>query len=457
MSGRYNGNPREDEPAMIVALLGLLLLQSETVTTEHFEIVSSYRESAYVREVAAALESGYDAMAGTLGKKPAEPKRYRIHLHAKLDEYQAKDRDLNKGRFAANWAFSHRDTGESYLALSPRSGVPLLDRTRAVFRHEAFHLMVYRHWPEIDRSPAWLHEGMCERAAEQADRRGETEPAAVSINFAESVHVATAMMERKRFIPLAALLTSDSSDHKDGTVRTTWYSEAWLLVKYLAEKRPEVLKKILEGISKLTAAETTPVKVRDLLVEGAGEPLDKVEAAWIAWIESLKPAPWWRISGDWRMTADGVEGAAYWSQSAYLLSAEKIRAGSYRIVAEAKVESLGAGQVDLSLSPSAAMDLGDDRVVALVSRGGYANILVCRKGKWTFMATEILDPARLPADKWVRLELEVNDRTVRLKLDGFKAVEHTFADKLDELHDVRWGVGNYDSWTRFRAMEARKN
>ena len=444
---------------MIAALLILLALQTDTVTTEHFEVVSTYQDRAYVKQVAEALESGYAAMTAGLGKKPVETARYRINLYAKLEEYLAKVHELNKGRFAENWAFSHVDTGESYVVVQPRSGVPLLDRTRALIRHEAFHLMGFRHAPRKGNAPSWLGEGLCERAAEEADRATLGDPVKTTVNFGEAVTRVHAMIERKRFISLDSLLLEDRSSDKDGMVRELWYAEAWLFVKFLAERRTEDWGKFRERFRQEGEAPAPQLAeaVKKQLMETLGGTVADLEKKWLTWIASLKPAPWWRIAGDWRLTKDGVEGAAGPDQSAYLMSTGTLQSKRYRIRAETQVMNEGMGQVDVVIMPSREDHAAANLVKATVSRSRAASVLVRRKGEWTNVEKRDVDAGLVSADRWIRLELAVDGRKVQLSVNGDTVVDHTFEDAIDELHDVRWGVGNYNSWTKFRALEVLKD
>jgi hypothetical protein len=443
---------------MIALLILLFAPQSETVQTGHFEVVGTAADPAYLRQVADALESAYPTMSAALGK-PAEKSRYRINIYGKLEDYREKDRELNNGRFADNGAFSHVKTNEAYIVVQPRAAGPLMDRTRALLRHEAFHLMQHRHAARQGNAPAWLGEGMCERVAEESDRATLGDAVKGTVNFGDKVTRVRAMQERKRFIPLDTLLMDDQSSHKDGLVRSLWYAESWLLVKYLEEKRPDAWKKFrtrfrIEGEP---AAEEIPANVRTQLMESVGGTVDQLEKDWLAWIATLKPAPWWRISGDWRITKDGVEGIAFADMSAYLMSSETIQRKRYRFRVEAQLEKMGFGQVDLVVMPSIEDHDARNLMKVTVLRSGEASVLVRRKGEWTNVANSRVDPTFDDPKAWVRLELEVNGRTVTCRANGNVLVAHTFKDEVEELHDVRWGVGNYDSWTRFRAMEVLKD
>jgi hypothetical protein len=141
--------------------------------------------------------------------------------------------------------------------------------------------------------------------------------------------------------------------------------------------------------------------------------------------------------------------------SAYLMSDTTLRKRKYTIAAEAQVGSLGSGQVDLVLAP-AEEDHGVARIIkTTLSRNGVAAVLQRSRGVWKREAWQNTDPALVAPDRWVRLEMDVDGDTIRLRADGKLRVEHTFKGDAFPLDDVRWGVGNYDSWTSFRAMEVK--
>src|SRR5262245_1739403 len=183
---------------MIAALPLLVFPQAESVKTGHFEIVTDCTDKEYVKQVADALEAGYAAMTGGWPAAAADKKPYRINLYATLEAYQEQDKKLNGGRFADSGGFSHPDTGEAYVHVQPRPGVPLLDRTRALIRHETFHAMAYRHAVRAGNAPAWLAEGLCERAAEEAERVSDGDPLKTSVKFGDAVARVHSMIELKR-------------------------------------------------------------------------------------------------------------------------------------------------------------------------------------------------------------------------------------------------------------------
>src|SRR5688572_19531448 len=191
----------------------LLLFQVETATTEHYEVVSTVLNKPYVKAVADSLEAAYPALIATLGKKPVEKSRYRIHLYATVKEYEDIESTLTGGRFASNLAFSHIGTCESHLLAQPREAmVPIPDRFRALVRHEAYHLVTFRHGVREGRSAPWMEEGVADLAAELADRTGGVEPIAGSIEFANAVHRVRAFGKRGKLIPLGSLIEEGAAD-----------------------------------------------------------------------------------------------------------------------------------------------------------------------------------------------------------------------------------------------------
>jgi hypothetical protein len=295
-------------------------------------------------------------------------------------------------------------------------------------------------------APEWLAEGLAERAAEQN--------AEADLNFADAVTLTRSMIAWKRAWSLVELITSSGSSHKEFLKRWTWYSQSWLLVKFLIEKRKEPWSRFMK---RLSDGPGDRPRANKILLEEMGETAEDLEASWFEWIGTLKAAPWRRIDGDWRLAKDGVEGVAFPRMSAYLMSDATLRKRKYTVKAEAQVASLGSGQVDLVLIP-ADEDHGVARIIkSTLSRAGVATVLQRSKGVWKREAWQNADPALVAPDRWVRLEMEVDGDTIRLRADGKLRVEHTFKGDAFPLDDVRWGVGNYDSWTKFRAIEVLNN
>src|SRR5688572_9498515 len=295
---------------MNFALVAILVLQTETVQTEHFEVVSTFRNREYVKSVADALEAAYPAFRSVLGLKPAEKSRYRFNLYATLEEYLEKDRQLNNGRFATNGGFSPPQTGEAYVNVAPFEGAAaMLDQRKALILHEACHLATYRHAPWINTTAPWLEEGLAERAVEEAWMVGGGDPLASTIKFANAVNTVRDLKRRAALIPLGSLMEEDPASYVNEVKKAAWYYESWLLVKFLKERRapkwPAFLRRCestFEGADFYRAR-----AVKRALFECLGETVVALEKDWVAWIDGLKAAPWWRVVdfGDWAMHRDG--------------------------------------------------------------------------------------------------------------------------------------------------------
>lgn len=429
----------------MTALLLVLLLQTETATTEHYRVISTARDPAYVRQIARTLEAGYPRITALLGLSPAESEPYTIRLYATDAEYRQVDKELNDGRFANNGAFSHPKTGASYILIQPRGGIPLMERMEGLVYHEAFHLVVYRHAPWLKDSPAWLHEGLAERAAELVMNRP-------TLKFDSAVNFVRWLRERGNWIPLSDLLDGDESANPDFVVRWAYYAEAWLLAKYLEEERPQPWRTFLKDIE--NARDRSPSAARRMLTRAIGRSVSELEADWDQWIRTRKIEPWLILDGDWRFTAEGIDGAAYPQSSSFLVSTTVVDSDRYTASAEVKFSGEDSRQIDLVFAAAWDPRLRNLFKVSVV-REGIAAVLVRKDGQWKRVAHEKIDPKKLPADRWLAFEVEVDGRTVRARLDGEKLIEHTFDDAV-ELRQVRWGLGNYDSFTRFRRMALKK-
>lgn len=429
----------------MIALLLLLLAQTEEARSEHYHVISTYRDAKYVRAVADRLESGYPKIRELLGIRGKDEPRYPVRLYATQKEYAEMDRELNDGRFANNGAFAHGGSLEAYILVAPRTGVPVFDRTEAVICHEAFHLLTYRHAEWLASCPEWLNEGMAERAAELC-MPSET------IKFGDSIALIQAQLEARNAISLESLLGKGQSSSTDYLVRWTWYAESWCFVKYLAENHADAWKTFLRRMAALT--DRSPENTRAQLLDCVGLDLLSLQRKWGDWIRAQKH-PKWVVAGggDWRLTEDGVEGAAYPQWSAVLYRSEAVRSRKYAVSAEVRIEAEGAGQADLIFLPAGDLRLHKFWKVCITRANSTASLMVKKGETWKCAASLGYDAKKIPTDQWIRFELEVDERTIRFTVDGRKVLAFKLEDPEVELHHVHWGVGCYDSWTRFRALK----
>lgn len=424
-------------------LLALALLQSEEATSVHYRVVSTYADAKYVRAIADRLEAGHPQISKFLGLEGKDRETYTVRLYATPKEYLDKDLELNAGRFANNGAFSHRSTKESYILVQPRARVPLFDRTNALICHEAFHILTYRHAEWLPSSPDWLNEGMAEYAAELCIGFD-------NIKYGNATAIVRAQLDAGSAIPLSSILQEGQSASPDFLVRRAWYAESWLLVKFLSETRAEAWAAFLRRLRDSSSRSAN--KTQALLLDCVDLDLEGLEKAWTAWVRGRKHAKWMLLDGDWRLTDDGVEGAAFPESSSILTTSEAVSAERFVFSAEVRIEAEGSGQADLVFVP--AKDLRGTNLwkVCVTRTPGTAALLVKKGDQWKRVASKAYPRKNLAADRWVRLEVEVDGRDVDFRVDGATILEHTF-DREVELHDIRWGVGGYDSWTRFRSLK----
>lgn len=292
--------------------------------------------------------------------------------------------------------------------------------------------------------------GLALRGPGRTGRRGlHGAQRGVVVQVRRSANLAQALLDRRGWIPLDDLLSTDRSSDADFLTRWAWYAEAWLLVKFLCEKLPEAWGRFRASMA--ASKETGAARARALLLESTAMTSNDLEAAWIDWIRSLKPAPWRLLDGDWRLReGGGIEGAAFERLNALAVSTDRIGAARYSIKARVRIRGgVGPGQADLALV--AAWDArGAHMWKASVTREGICAILERKGSAWRRLAFERSADIKPDADGWLDLELQVVDgRTLRLKVGGVARVEHTFAEPEADLADVYWGVGSHDSWVEF--------
>lgn len=428
---------------MNLLLLVSVLLQAQELETPHYRLRSTGTDRPRLQAVADSLEGNHAALLALLPEGGPDAGRYTLNLYATREEFLKREGELTRGAFASNSAFSSSETGEAYAWLQPRPGTPLFDQPRALYQHEAFHLHSYRRARWLKACPAWLREGLAERASE--DR---------SLAFDAKLWQVRRALDQRRWISLADLMSEDRSRDADDYVQLLFYAESWLLVKYLIEAHPEAWRSLRAG---LVEGGAPPDRVRSRILGLLDLSMPRLEEAWIAWIRGLEAGPWLAAMGGWRRDgAAGFEGAAGPGQPAVLLHTEAVRSKSYTLSAEVQIEALGAGRADLVAW--AAWDHQPRHWWKVhLSREGVVQVAVRKNDERQVVASRRLEGGPIPAERWSAVQVRVEGRTARVTVDGAARIEHVFEDPGVELADILWGVGTFDGWARFRKLELRRD
>jgi hypothetical protein len=289
-------------------------------------------------------------------------------------------------------------------------------------------------------APAWALEGAAEVCAER-----EIGGPGTSVYFGTGLQTLKRAAAAGRLVPLEDVLSIDMSARPEGFERDLYYREAWALVKWLMEEKPEAWRKLGEGFSGVEDPAHATGRGRTLFAKHVGEPRD-VQKAWTAWFLALEGGPWEMRFGDWRLENGELEGVAYPKTGSVIFHEQELR-GDAVVSADVFVHSLGSGQADLCFGA------WDDRARNFLKlsfvKDGLTALLVQKDEVWERVAITHSDPPAVPAGEWRRVRVEIAGRTVRAFAGGKQVLEHAIADP-DVRLDGRWGFGNFDSRSRFR-------
>ena len=431
---------------------GLLLVLAASLRAAaeppEIEIKGTHANDAFRRDAASAIRHAYPVYCELGGLTPPEEKAYVLNIYRTREEYLKADQDLNQGKFANNGGFYSVDTGEAHILLTPRSEaayadrVPLTERMRCLLVHEGSHVFWRRNVPWYEGAPHWVLEGMAEYCAE---RELGSSAENSSIYFSTGMHTLRRAADAGRLLPIEDILVMDLSGNSDAFTRDLFYREAWGLVKWLVEAKPEAWAQLVKGFEGVAAHEIPAAHGRTLFKNMVGPPRE-MQKEWVEWIRKFRGGPWETKFGDWRMDGAELEGTAYPKTGSAVLNELELK-GDATITAEVWIQDLANGQADVILGG------WDDRArnfvkVAFV-RSGLVSILILKEDVWIKAASIQTTPAAVPAEKWRTVRISIEGRTIKVGTAKQDLLAYEVKDE-DVRLDGRWGFGNFDSSVRFR-------
>lgn len=191
---------------------------------------------------------------GLLPKDAPAGQRYDFHLYADAASYRAVDQELTGGNFARNLAFAHFDSISAHVAIQPplKPGalkvLGLPRQTTRLISHEVAHLYRYAHNNNFRSHPDWLADGVASMIelkvlAELGSLQQWEQDPYVGTSIA---HV-QALLKEDRLPSLESILLDETS----GLQFYERYDTRWMMVEYLAEKKPELLQDLLKDARRL--------------------------------------------------------------------------------------------------------------------------------------------------------------------------------------------------------------
>jgi hypothetical protein len=201
--------------------------------SDHFALRGDPGSDA-LRLLAVHAELTFDALRKALGGDASD---LRLSIRIFEDEHEF---NVFASIAGAKGAASFYDPRNAEAVVRWDSDKPR-DATIRLLRHEVTHLYMDRVFGR--REPLWLCEGLAEWIENSAWEDGVLKPGA----GAAHADVVKTAVSAGTALPLRKLLVANRDEfyHPDRVALT--YGQAWSLVKFLATKDPELLKKLAAG------------------------------------------------------------------------------------------------------------------------------------------------------------------------------------------------------------------
>lgn len=253
----------------------------------------------------ALAERAIDLDTAMLGAGQPEQKS-RLYLYATEAGFLRASQVYARFRFKHHLGFS--GVWGSHARMWPTVDGGALDAfgdTEWVVLHELAHALQYKTVRLYRDQPAWWLEGLADLQSERS-QIGDRDGAQLLPRAASYYRIVRQLGERGKLLPLAKLFAQpvEATRADDDDLRRAMYAEAFTLLDYLdsGERRPRfrALVQEIEAMRGFLVAQ----RVNQRVLESFG-PVDRLEAAWRAWVRERPIFPFVPARGGLRSLAGG--------------------------------------------------------------------------------------------------------------------------------------------------------
>lgn len=425
-------------PAITVAflLVGVGSAQDEPALVRKgscFEVHCHGGDESLADRALAAVEPVWAAVASTLGRSEARPRRLlTVHLYRTIGGYEAADRRLTNGKFARNLAMTHYASESAHVALQP----PCSDETLRAFglpgltvemlAWEATHLVRRELLGTHAEHPMWLIDGLAADTARTVARQ-QLAPAAEAWPTADTAVGRVQRLELGRRLPPASAILADRIDELDMQDR---YAARAVFFAYLRTEHAGALGKVLAAVRSTGGGKGYLERVSAVATTSFGKKLDPgfaqhaaaLHQAWFEVYRSLVPC-----EGGWQQIAFPDTNAIAWHQ-------RPVDGGALRIAGGLRILPGDGKQMNVLFGRT---DAGDFYSVAFVADVGFTVFSFRAKdNEWRALGGGAAPSLRRGYTS--DFVIEARGDTLRVQIDGLHW-DFELPQKLPNA--VPWGLG----------------
>ncbi len=265
-----------------------------TVESTHYIVRLDFDDKAMAKKVSAVAESAWKhTQAFTQMSDAILDPKLDVFVYEAVAGYQAAEKKLTKGRFAKSLFFTHHNTKACHCTLVPggdrtlQSALGVSEHFLRQCAHEASHAAVYVLFSNYRSHPDWMAEGIATHIAERVSRERRWSADGLNSPFYGMRMINCQTLRRRGLLPEPRAIFQEELDHLSTNHR---YSVWWSFFRFLVEKHPKALRKILKGARGLGGGTGYTMRLYDIVrKQFDDEALDALNRSYRDYVDAFEP------------------------------------------------------------------------------------------------------------------------------------------------------------------------
>jgi|SRR5579871_287692 len=421
------------------------------VAGKHVVFHGSLAERENARRLVPIADHAIESYAYNLNI-PAPDAPIPVTLFDTVQDYEHADALYNEGRTKTNLAFTN--LAHVYMLVMPRPAQSLMTdgcMMEMLLAHELCHAVHQRLYPNYNRQPGWLIEGVADAWAEQAITSFTPSIQARTLWFGAQFIYAHQADAAGKLLPLSQLM--DTSFYGlDSNGRALRYNEAFTLVHMLDNSEPNnmtrhtTFRAFLEEVNHYDLNDLNDrinARFRTLF---AHNKLTTLQTEYRQWLSKIPLPAWDMYTRDAYLLPDGsLVTEAFPKSSALVFTTGKKMGPDLTLHVQAEVADVGAQQADLLFGREAR-----DNYFVLSFQPGFVTLMHFN-GTYQSLLSLPIAPGQFGPGKH-SLEMVLTAHSLLARLDGKSVMQAKLGSGA--FPSGEWGVGCYDGRVLFRNATA---
>jgi hypothetical protein len=375
-------------------------LQTTVLKGRYFKVETNCSDENVQQQALLTADAVWPFARKLFGNPEVAPdQRLTVHLHRSIEEYEAAEQKLTRGRFRENLAFSSWVTREAHVAIQPpcsdqaleQIGLPAL--TRRQVAHEAAHVVCYYALDCYKELPGWLAEGTACLVEQQVMETLDQAPVKRGDPFySKSVLRVQGLLDSDQLPTAEQILRDDFGELS----RSERYSVQTQWLEFLIEDQRKSLTRLLRELKDLRSSADTSNQIQRLVDKlfGSKSRLKSLDKKFREYLRTHE-ADWDEVYRSLDVRTDGWYQGAFPGSNAIAWQQTPVGRQTYRIRGSLEIlPSSGHRQLNLLLGRNST-----GFVSVAFSEGFGINLFhyTSADRNWETLGkqqTDLLDPSR---------------------------------------------------------------